>query len=595
MRGVSVEQESELRAEPTSDSECEWRWAGDPPELAEGSSELEQHVISRLSGLVAAGDVEGLREALLVACSAPWQTKAMNTALRTACCQGDAQCLKLLLDANASIVAAEPPAASCGGWSCHVDSSAAPIALALDAALSYRPSDAVSCARLLVERGARLSGEEGRGVCKRLCEVLQREEPVATLERAPQSLARVLADAGASLDVAYAFVSPGAWGAGRGAGRPAETDIVRLALSADIVSLTPLAATCKWDRADVASALVLARADVNARVQMRFLLGTGARAACFAALEVAEALGATRCVELLENVSNGAGQWLAPQLSESTGEEADVEKEAEALAARAAETEADLPWGDPQGMLFAAAKVGDVVRVVRLLREGADPNVPPYESVALTPIRVAAEGGHTEVVRALLQHGAEPNASSGGSLSDQAPLGLAAAAGHLELCALLISAGADVDGNASAGQRVRGQFTPLMQAALFGRAAVVELLLKHGAKPYLRQEGQGGRNALELAQQHRLTYSLDFGGGQSGCDAVLQLLAPYREPDLQTLIGLVNDANTDALDKWRSLGGDVNMRFAAQVDATVAWVRLVVRGTEQLMYHYQVEHSLSCL
>lgn len=96
--------------------------------------------------------------------------------------------------------------------------------------------------------------------------------------------------------------------------------------------------------------------------------------------------------------------------------------------------------------LARAALVGDVVEVTRLLRQGAVVDAPNGDG--RSALDLAADGGHAEVVR------------------------------------LLVEAGADV------GQRV-GEYqesTPLCQAALHGHTAVVEVLLDAGA-----QTGAQGR------------------------------------------------------------------------------------------------------
>ena len=75
----------------------------------------------------------------------------------------------------------------------------------------------------------------------------------------------------------------------------------------------------------------------------------------------------------------------------------------------------------------------------------------------------------------------------------------AAAHGRLETMRVLIKAGADV--NARAGSLPHGtstgRETPLYEAAFWGKAAMVQFLLKHGADPNLKDAY--GRSPLTWA------------------------------------------------------------------------------------------------
>jgi uncharacterized protein len=82
--------------------------------------------------------------------------------------------------------------------------------------------------------------------------------------------------------------------------------------------------------------------------------------------------------------------------------------------------------------LFDAVAAGDLAQVEALLAGGADPN--PFDSEGRTPLIVAAENGHEELVRTLLAGGADP------SLTDrmgESALIKAAAHEHGRVAALL--------------------------------------------------------------------------------------------------------------------------------------------------------------
>lgn len=130
----------------------------------------------------------------------------------------------------------------------------------------------------------------------------------------------------------------------------------------------------------------------------------------------------------------------------------------------------DLAVGHFTTPLWIAAQQGhaDVVRM--LLMRGA--SIDATDNVdRRTPLLQAAQEGHTEVVRALLEHGADieaRNASNGAT-----PLFVASARGHAEVVKLLLDAGADVTATATAGDK---DDTPLSIATDRGHADVVELL-----------------------------------------------------------------------------------------------------------------------
>ncbi|NXI44648.1 ASB3 protein, partial [Galbula dea] len=158
--------------------------------------------------------------------------------------------------------------------------------------------------------------------------------------------------------------------------------------------------------------------------------------------------------------------------------------------------------------LHLSARHGSLETVCVLLEAGADPNEVTTE--VTTPLFLAVENGHTDIVKFLLQHGANvegPHSLSGWNSLHQAsfrgfteimkillekgaskeckddfgitPLFVAAQYGELESLRLLVSHGADV--NCQAKDRA----TPLLIAAQEGHTKCVELLLSKGANPNL--------------------------------------------------------------------------------------------------------------
>ena len=58
--------------------------------------------------------------------------------------------------------------------------------------------------------------------------------------------------------------------------------------------------------------------------------------------------------------------------------------------------------------LHFAAQDGDIFRVLQLLAEGRSPNT--FDEISKTPLRYAAGNGHIEIMRVLLEAGADVNA-----------------------------------------------------------------------------------------------------------------------------------------------------------------------------------------
>jgi len=174
------------------------------------------------------------------------------------------------------------------------------------------------------------------------------------------------------------------------------------------------------------------------------------------------------------------------------------------------EAGADPNWTDPAGetVLMATARVGQSGAAEALLAAGAVVDTRDAE-FGQTALMLAVRGGHPEVVRVLLGHGADPNVLTrvgseprwvlpnsqpgfsfgigivrGGSPprgrrapipGGVSPLQYAAREGHLDVARLLIDAGADI------GQRDPNDITPLLMAIMNGHSDVALFLIEAGA------------------------------------------------------------------------------------------------------------------
>lgn len=111
---------------------------------------------------------------------------------------------------------------------------------------------------------------------------------------------------------------------------------------------------------------------------------------------------------------------------------------------------------DNDTLLLMAVKSGDIKQVRALLAAGAKPDVSDRQGT--TALMYAANLGYTEIVRSLVEAGANINLPR--KRYGLTALMLAASANHFDIVRLLISKGADVNAKNEDGS------TALMAAAL---------------------------------------------------------------------------------------------------------------------------------
>ncbi|MGW7225578.1 ankyrin repeat domain-containing protein [Streptomyces cyaneofuscatus] len=145
---------------------------------------------------------------------------------------------------------------------------------------------------------------------------------------------------------------------------------------------------------------------------------------------------------------------------------------------------------DVADRLARAAEDGDVAAVARLLSDGAE--VDGLGGDGRSALDLAVHAGHMDVVRVLLDAGADPRQRAG-AYGEVTPLGLAAMYGYVAVAELLLDAGA------TTGAQGRLSFPPLVLAATsteHGHPQMVDLLLRRGADI---GEVKRGRTSLEWA------------------------------------------------------------------------------------------------
>jgi ankyrin repeat protein len=171
----------------------------------------------------------------------------------------------------------------------------------------------------------------------------------------------------------------------------------------------------------------------------------------------------------------------------------------------------------------------DIIRT--LLENGANPNAPVREDTltrtiftmqwffeeGATPLVRAAQSSDTELMRLLLQHGADPK-----SVTANGDTALTAAAGigwvegvtyersrdeNVEAVRMLLDLGLDPNHANREGR------TPLMGAALKGRNAVVQLLVDRGARLDTRDRGSRDTERIGSLAAGHTWQALDYAEG----------------------------------------------------------------------------------
>ena len=139
----------------------------------------------------------------------------------------------------------------------------------------------------------------------------------------------------------------------------------------------------------------------------------------------------------------------------------------------------------PEPSIHEAAEDGDIKRVKQHLVEGVDVNA-IYKD-GWTPLHMAAEGGHREIVDLLIAKGADINATAGagGDGEGWTPLHEAAEGGHKKVVELLILKGADINVKNGDGR------TPLDLAIKHKNAEIADILRKHGGKTGAELKAEG--------------------------------------------------------------------------------------------------------
>jgi ankyrin repeat protein len=143
--------------------------------------------------------------------------------------------------------------------------------------------------------------------------------------------------------------------------------------------------------------------------------------------------------------------------------------------------------GEPKAIVDAAED-GDLEEVRRLVQQ--DRGLLDANDNHSTPLTAAAWGGHVEVMRFLLEEGAQVDLQDP---VDFSALGCACEKGHTEAIHLLLAHGADP------AIAMGGGATPLFLASGQGHTDVVAVLLAHGCGDVDQESPFNGWRALHYA------------------------------------------------------------------------------------------------
>ena len=154
---------------------------------------------------------------------------------------------------------------------------------------------------------------------------------------------------------------------------------------------------------------------------------------------------------------------------------------------------------DSELSVFDAAAFGRIDRLRTILEEDAS-RANALSSDGFTPLHLACYAEQEGAARVLIEHGADVNVRSTGSIARVPPLGTAAFVRSARVARLLLDAGADVDGEGEGG------FTALHTAAQNGDQELVRLLLERGADP--GHAMADGRRPADLATSDAIRNAL---------------------------------------------------------------------------------------
>jgi len=148
--------------------------------------------------------------------------------------------------------------------------------------------------------------------------------------------------------------------------------------------------------------------------------------------------------------------------------------------------------------IHTAARNGNITEVKKQLAWGANPNSRTFWYLE-SPLHEAARGGYPEIVKLLLEKGAQVNIRNEGGAT---PLHYAARNGNIEVMEILLENGADVT------QKGTGCGTALQWAARNGQIQAIKTLMSNGVD--INQRGSDDVTALMDAVSNGQLETVEF-------------------------------------------------------------------------------------
>ncbi|MBH16459.1 MAG: hypothetical protein CME30_04160 [Gemmatimonadetes bacterium] len=165
--------------------------------------------------------------------------------------------------------------------------------------------------------------------------------------------------------------------------------------------------------------------------------------------------------------------------------------------------------------LVEATRAADAEVVRKLIEDGADVNQATGDG--MTPLHIAAQSGHLRIVELLL--GAQAEVDPETRIGSHTPLHLASGQAQDVVVKKLLEAGADVDAATSTSS-----VTALHLAAqVVGGAESVKILLANGADPNVRETSSGQTPLMFAAAKNR-------------SESAMLLLSAGADPNISTVI-----------------------------------------------------------
>jgi uncharacterized protein len=155
----------------------------------------------------------------------------------------------------------------------------------------------------------------------------------------------------------------------------------------------------------------------------------------------------------------------------------------------------------PEPDIFESIVLGNDERALELADQDGE-NVTTRSYDGWTPLHLAAFFGRADVTRELLKRKAKVNAPSTNYMANTALHAAIAGPGNMQVIRALLDGGADPNAPGASA------YTPFHIAASRGNRELIDLLVEHGANPALKLDD--GKSAGDVAREHGHPEIVDY-------------------------------------------------------------------------------------